>query len=233
MGGNTALTVIPPPPDYIDAEFYEIPAARTLTSKDIITPIYRRRMEFHQGGVFKMRGYMESRKSSVMIAYAKHLIDHCGYHGFEVFANAWLSIAGSHWLDNAEFLKLCIRAFADQKNGGEVGGGRFNHTIWLAFEADDLWTYVDQADKQCATQLRKLAQNYKRNIHFCYEMHEGKGVPAFLRQKTEISIKPRPDDPRDGVDLLVSNGHYGYNCLVPIERISVVNKMYRRFDELY
>jgi len=100
-------------------------------------------------------------------------------------------------------------------------------------DADDIYSHVTQADKECFQDIKKASQAYKRNIFLFYEIHEGLSVPKYLRDKTEISIRPLPNEREDRIDLYVADGHYGKNYRIPIDGISAVNSKYRRFDENY
>lgn len=230
MGPNSSLTLIQPPPnfgqaDYVDGEWSEV-KGNTETSADIVTPVYDSQLAFHEGAVIKFWQYMEKSKTRCMIAYMYYLLEKRGYKGHEVYANCWLDVPGAHWLSNEEFRKVCRRAF-----NTEATRGRFAHSIFLAMDADEIWSYVVQADKECYNDLKKLPKCMKRNMYFLYEIHEGKGVPKYLRAMTEISGKPFPDENSDHVDLVVCNGHHGNNYIVPIDYISRVNKRYNRFGD--
>jgi hypothetical protein len=230
MSPNNALTIIRPPPgfeqdDYIDAEWSYV-EPKTLKCDDIATPVYSSSRQFHQGNVIKFRQYQEKSKTRSMIAYLFYLLEKKGYHGKEVYANCWLQVPGAHWLSNLEFKKLLKRAFDT-----EAAGGKWVHSIFLAMDADELWPYITQQDKDCATTLRRIGKCYKRNIYFLYEIHAGKGVPRYLRVMTEVSMKPFPDGKNDRVMLGVCDGARGGNYLWPVEHISRVNRKYNRFGD--
>ena len=42
-------------------------------------------------------------------------------------------------------------------------------------------------------------------MHLFYEIHEGLSVPKYLRDKTEISIRPVPYDKENRVDWMVAD----------------------------
>lgn len=215
-----------PGPDYVDAEWREIDKPLTEKSADIITPVYDDELGFDEGAVIKFWQYMQKSKTRSMIAFLFYLLEKRGYTGDEVYANCWLDVPGAHWLSNEEFRAVCRRAFHT-----EATRGQFSHTIFLAMDADEIWSYVVQADKECYNDLKKLPKCMKRNMYFLYEIHEGKGVPKYLRAMTELSCKPHPNNARDMVDLAVCNGHHGVNYTVPIEHISRVNGKYDRFGD--
>jgi len=196
-------------------------------SEDIITPMWSNRLSFHEGGVYKFWGPMECSKTRAMIATIINLVEHRHYFGNRVFANCWLDIPGSHWLSNYELKKVLRRAF-----NTEVGAGRWNKCIFAIMEADDLYSHITQSDKECFQDLLKASQSMKRNQHLLYEVHEGRAVPKFMRDKTEISVRPVADDRHDKLYLYVCNGQYNRTLIVPVENISSVNGRYRRFDVL-
>lgn len=196
-------------------------------SADIDTPIWDLPLDFQEGGVYKFWGPMECSKTRAMIATILNLVYRHYYLGNRIFANCWLDIPGAHWLSNDELKKLLRRAF-----NTEIGQGRWAKCIFAIMEADDLYSHITQADKECYKDLKAASQAKKRNQHLIYEVHEGRGVPKYLRDKTEISIRPVPDNRKDSVSLYVCNGQYGRSLVVPIENISRVNGRYRRFDVL-
>lgn len=199
-----------------------------LRACDVVTPVYRNQLSFAAGGVVKFRGPMKCGKTRLMISKTYQLLD-CGYHGNEVYANCWLDIPGAHWLSNDEWRTLIRRAF-----NTEAGAGRWNHTIWLGMETDDIWSHIKQSDQMCFEDIRKASQVCKRNQYLFYEMHDGLGVPKYLRDKTEISVKPlRVDGATDTLHYLVCNGAYEVNYTDWVSPISWVNDKYRRFDELW
>ena len=171
---------------------------------------------------------MESGKTRAMIATLYELVNKQGFPPDRVYANCWLALRGSHWLRNDELRKVLRRAF-----NTETGGGRWNKCIFMIMEADDLYSHITQSDKECFFDIRKASQAYKRNQYLLYEVHEGAGVPKYMRDKTEISIKPFPNEYLDRLDLLVCDGHYDKTYMLPVTGISSVNKLYRRFDELH
>jgi hypothetical protein len=201
---------------------------RTELAKDIITPVWTGPLHFHTGGITKIWGPMETSKTRTMIALLLYLLRYQRFENSRVFSNTWLDIPGSHWLRNDELRKVLRRAF-----NTETGGGRWNRCIFLIMDADDIYSHVVQADKECYQDIKKASQAYKRNIHLFYEVHEGLSVPKYLRDKTEISIRPVPNEREDRVMLYVADGHYDKNYCIPIERLSTVNRLYRRFDENY
>jgi hypothetical protein len=230
---STALAVIEPPLDYVEGEYREIfnnaPAGVVPElCINIKTPVYLGEMSFEEGNVYCFEAYQKKSKTRSMIAWAQDLIENHGYAGYEVYANAWLAIPGSHWLSDDEFKKLLHRAF-----NTEVGKRQWCHTIWLLFDADDVYSHVTQADKVCYEDTKALYKCSKRNIYFLIEKHEGRGVPKNLRDKTEVSIEPYPDEDNDSVDLLISDGDVGKIYVRTIENISAANDLYHRFDELW
>ena len=100
-------------------------------------------------------------------------------------------------------------------------------------EADDLYSHIEQSDKRCYQDIKTASQACKRNQYLMYEMHDGLGVPKFMRDKTEISIKPLFIDKNDRLHYLICNGAYEANYLDNVGPISLVNNMYHRFDELW
>jgi hypothetical protein len=207
-----------------------IAAARPVeTSDDIPTPVWTEPLSFIAGGVIKYRGPMKSGKTRLMIAKTFQFIDTMGYRGEDIFANCWIDIPGAHWLSNDELKKVLKRAF-----NTEAGNGRWNHKIFNVMEADDLYSHITQSDKKCYEDLQKASQACKRNQYLQYEIHDGLGVPKFLRDKTEISIKPLAlDEQEDKLSFLICNGAYEVNLVDWVRPISWVNDKYRRFDELW
>lgn len=201
---------------------------RTEFSSNIPAPVFKGHLRFHTGGVTKFRGPMECSKTRTMIAMLYYLIKNQGFRNTNVFSNCWLALPGSHWLRNNEMRKVLRRAF-----NTETGGGKWNKCIFLLMDADDIYSHIDQADKECFSDIKKASQAYKRNIHLFYEVHEGLGVPKYLRDKTEISVRPFANEKTDEVVLYVADGHYDKNYTVTIGNISWVNNRYRRFDENY
>lgn len=200
----------------------------TVKSAEIKTPVWRAPLAFHEGGIIRFQGPMESSKTRAMLAVLFQLLNHHGYDGSRVFANCWLEVPGSRWLRNEELRQVLRRAF-----NTETGGGRWNKCIFMVMEADDVWSHITQTDKECFFDLKKASQSYKRNMYLMYEVHEGLSVPKYLRDKTEISVRPVPDEKENHLDMIVCNGHYDTLTVVPIDNISWVNDKYRRFDELY
>jgi len=198
-------------------------------SSDILTPVYSQQLSFIAGGVIKYRGPMRSGKTRIMIAHNFQLVERLGYRGSDIFANCWLDIPGSHWLSNDELKKVLKRAF-----NTEAGAGRWNHKIFDVMEADDLYSHITQSDKQCYNDLQKASQACKRNQYLFYEVHDGLGVPKFMRDKTEISIKPLYLDAQgDCLHFLICNGAYEANYTDSVKPISWVNDKYRRFDGMW
>lgn len=200
----------------------------TELAQDIVTPVWKGPLRFHTGGITKFWGPMETSKTRAMIALLVYLLQYQDFENSRVFANCWLDLPGSHWLRNDELRQVLRRAF-----NTESGAGRWNKCIFLLMDADDIYSHITQVDKECFQDLKKASQAYKRNIHLFYECHEGLSVPKYLRDKTEMSIRPVPNEALDRIELYVADGHYGKNYKIPIENISCVNKMYRRFDENY
>lgn len=196
-------------------------------SEMIPTPVWETPLSFHEGGVYKFYGPMECSKTRAMIATILYLVQYRGYLNNRVFANCWLDLPGSHWLTNDELKKVLRRAF-----NTEVGQGRWDRCIFAIMEADDLYSHITQADRECYYDLRKASQSMKRNIHLLYEVHEGRGVPKYMRDKTEISIRPVAYLREDRLDLYVCNGQYSRMLVIPVTDISLVNNRYRRFDVL-
>lgn len=201
---------------------------KTELSSEIVTPVWTGTLRFHTGGIVKFRGVMESSKTRAMIAILFNLIETQQFENSRVFSNCWIDLPGSHWMRNDELRRVLRRAF-----NTETGGGRWNRCIFLMMDADDVYSHVTQADKECYLDIKKASQAFKRNIYLLYEVHEGLSVPKYLRDKTEISIRPVPDEKRDHVDLMVADGHYGVNYCIPVDNISAINSKYRRFDENY
>lgn len=200
----------------------------TELSDRIITPVWKGELKFHTGGITKFRGPMETSKTRSMIALLFYLIENQDFQSNRVFSNSWIDLPGSHWLRNDELRKVLRRAF-----NTETGGGGWNRCIFLIMDADDLYSHITQADRECYQDLKKASQAFKRNIHVFYEVHEGLSVPKYLRDKTEISVRPVPHAKEDRVDLYVADGHYGKNYIIPINGISWVNDKYLRFKENY
>ena len=200
----------------------------TELSQNIKTPVWKGALQFHTGGITKFWGPMESSKTRAMIALLIYLLKYQNFENSRVFANCWLDLPGSHWLRIDELRKVLRRAF-----NTESGGGRWNKCIFLIMDADDIYSHITQVDKECFQDLKKASQAFKRNIHLFYECHEGLSVPKYLRDKTEMSIRPVPDKVNDRIELFVADGHYCKNYKIPIDSISCVNSMYRRFDENY
>lgn len=197
-------------------------------SKKIAAPVWAAALKFHTGGVIKFWGPMECGKTRAMIAIGFYLIEYEGFRGNRVFSNCWINIPGVHQVENEELRKLLRRAF-----NTEVGGGRWNKCIFIISEADDVYSHITQADKECYFDLKKVSQAYKRNNYVLYEVHEGLSIPKYLRDKTEVSIRPVTHEKEDRVDLIVADGHFGRNYTVPINGISAINSQYRRFQEIY
>lgn len=201
---------------------------KTELSQNIDAPVWKGRLRFHTGGITKFWGPMECSKTRAMIALTVYLLKYQNFECNRIFSNCWLQLPGSHWLRNDELRKILRRAF-----NTETGGGKWNKCIFLLMDADDIYSHITQADKECYQDIKKASQAYKRNIHLFYECHEGLGVPKYLRDKTEMSIRPMPNKQQDKLQLYVADGHYGVNYKIPIDNISSVNGMYRRFDENY
>lgn len=164
-----------------------------------------------------------------MISHAFRLVNEANYRGSEIFSNCWLDIPGAHWLSNDEIKKVLRRAF-----NTEAGEGRWNHTIFMIMEADDLYSHIVQSDKECYKDILKASQTSKRNQYLMYEIHDGLGVPKYLRDKTEISIKPlNLDEKTDCLHYLICNGAYEINLADWVKPISWINNKYHRFEELY
>ena len=163
-----------------------------------------------------------------MIATLFELVNSQGFPADRVFANCWLDLPGSHWLRNDELRKILRRAF-----NTEVGAGQWSKCIFLIMECDDVYSHITQADKECFEDIRRVSQSYKRNQYLMYEVHEGRGVPKYLRDKTEISVRPYPIGKHDRLDCLVCDGHYDKVYMQQIHGISAVNSKYHRFSELY
>lgn len=197
-----------------------------VLASDIKTPVFNGPLRFHTGGIVKFWGPMECNKTRSMIALLQGIMRQQRFSGANVFSNCWLNIPGSHWLRNDEMRKVLRRAF-----NTETGAGRWAKCIFLIMDADDVYSHVDQANKECYEDIKKASQAYKRNMYLLYEIHDGLGVPKYLRDKTEVSIRPKPDEKNDHVDLYVADGHYGINYILPVDRMSRVNGMYRRFDD--
>ena len=200
----------------------------TIAAADIVTPVWKRPLSFHEGGVAKFWGPMECSKTRAMIAVMYRLLNTHFYSGDRVFSNCWLDVPGAHWLRNDELKKVLRRAF-----NTEAGAGRWNKCIFLIMETDDLYSHLTQSDGECFQDLKKASQSLKRNIFLMYEVHEGRGVAKFLRDKTEISIRPLFDEKKDHLDLYVCNGAYDTISIIPVDGISRVNGRYKRFEELY
>lgn len=197
-------------------------------ASQIETPVWDKPLKFHTGGVVKFWGPMECSKTRSMIALLQYLVEVQGFRGDMVFSNTWIDVPGMHWLRNDELRQLLRRAF-----NTETGRGRWNKCVFLLMDADDIYSHVTQADMECYRDIKKASQAYKRNMYLFYEIHEGLGVPKYLRDKTEISIRPVPNLKQDKVMLYVADGHYGVNYTIPVDNISAVNGKYRRFDENY
>jgi len=201
---------------------------KTERSDDITAPVWPGALQFHTGGITKFRGAMETGKTRAMILLLNYLLRYQGFTGDRVFCNSWLWVPGSHWLRNSELRKVLRRAF-----NTETGSGRWNHCIFIIMDADDVYSHIEQADKECYQDIKKASQAYKRNIHLFYEVHEGLGVPKYMRDKTEVSILPKPDEYTDSMELFVADGHYKENYIIPIQGVSWTHDKYRRFDENY
>lgn len=201
---------------------------KTELSNKIETPVWKGPLRFHTGGITKFRGPMECGKTRTMIALLFGLIRQQGFQGNRVFSNCWLDVPGSHWLRNDELRKVLRRAF-----NTETGEGRWNKCIFLLMDADDIYSHITQADRECYLDIKKASQAYKRNIHLFYEVHEGLGVPKYLRDKTEVSVRSKAFEHQDRVEAYVADGHYGVNYMLPISNISWTHNKYRRFDPNY
>ena len=198
------------------------------TSEDIRTPVWRHQLSFLAGGVCKFRGPMKSGKTRIMMAYAFNLIKTMGYRGNQVFANCWLDIPGAHHLSNDELKAVLHRAF-----NSEIGEGRWNHCMFLIMEADDLYSHIKQMDKQCFEDIKTASQSCKRNQYLLYEVHDGLGVPKYLRDKTEQSIKPLFIDKNGDMHFLLCNGSLQQSYTNTVIDIARMNNKYHRFDELW
>lgn len=201
---------------------------KTELSANIPAPVWKGALQFHTGGVTRFYGPMESGKTRVMIALILYLVEYEHFPGNRIFCNTWLDIPGAHWLRNAEMRKVLRRAL-----NTETGAGRWNRCIFAIMDADDVYSHIDQADKECYTDIKKASQAYKRNIHLFYEVHDGLGVPKYLRDKTEVSMYPVPNERDDSVTVYVADAHYNVNYQFTIGRISSMHGRYRRFDENY
>ena len=171
---------------------------------------------------------MECGKTRVMIATLYELIKKQRFTPSRIFANCWLDIPGSHWLRNDELKKVLRRAF-----NTEIGEGRWNMAIFLIMEADDLYSHITQSDKQCFEDIKTASQAYKRNQYLLYEVHEGFGVPKYLRDKTEISCRPYPNEPENLAECIICDGHFGVKYSQKVTNLSAINGRYHRFSELY
>lgn len=200
----------------------------TELANNIKTPVWKGPLLFHTGGITKFWGPMECSKTRAMIALLFYLIEYQKFENTRVFSNCWIDMPGSHWLRNDELRKILRRAF-----NTETGAGKWSKCIFLIMDADDIYSHITQVDKECYQDLKKASQAYKRNIHLFYEVHEGLSVPKYMRDKTEISIRPVPHESLDNIDLFFADGHYNKNYKITIENISSVNAKYRRFDENY
>lgn len=206
----------------------KIPArARYETSLEIKTPVIKRPPRFHEGGVVKLWGPMECGKTKMMIALVLRLLKR-GYIGSDIYCNCWLNIPGSHMLRNDELKKVLRRAL-----NTEIGEGRWNGKIFLIMEADGLYSHLTQTDKECFQDFRFASQCLKRNIWIFWETHDGKGVPKYLRDKTEISVRTAHIEQLDCINYVIVNGPYDYVGVSSVRQASAVNGMYRRFQELY
>jgi hypothetical protein len=198
-------------------------------SNQIVTPVWTRPLSFIAGGVLKYRGPMKSGKTRIMIAHIFQLVMNLRYRGDQIFANFWIDIPGAHWLSNDELKKLLRRAFNTQ-----CGEGRWNHCIFALSEADDLYSHITQSDTQCFQDIQRASQACKRNQYLLYEIHDGLGVPKFMRDKTEISIKPLYlEEKMDCLHFLICNGSYESILVDEVRPISWVNNKYHRFDEMW
>jgi hypothetical protein len=195
-------------------------------SNEIETPVFTGNLRFHTGGIIKFRGAMESGKTRGMFACLFQVIKTQNFDPKNVFCNCWVDLPGAHWLRNDELRKVIRRAF-----NTEFGGGRWAKCIFLVMDADDLYSHITQSDKECYEDIKRASQAYKRNMYLFYEIHDGLGVPKYLRDKTEVSIAPRADEPNDRLDLYVADRHYNQRYILPIEHISRINARYRRFDD--
>jgi hypothetical protein len=169
---------------------------------------------------------MESGKTISMMGLVRYLVEERNFRGDHIFGNFWFDEPGYHGLLNDDLCRLMRRIF-----NTEVG--KWRKIIILIMEADSLYSHKDSGDKEAFEDLKGLSQAMKLNTWVIYEMHEGLGVNKYLRDKTEISIKPTMYRKENMIRWDIINGHYNQLYVNWLYQIDELYGRYRRFDIIH